>query len=182
MCLAVTAIAAASLAVGVAVATAAPGKKAPSSAKGTTAVAVLKCHGSLTVVPPSDSASVDQPPSQGSAYGPLHCPRALFGGGVEQTSFNVPDSGDMIGKYSQFFGDGSVHGTFDLTPQEASGNLTPGSFASQTWEGTLKIAGGTGAFKAIQGVKGKKNLGTLKCTSPDSVHLTCTEKVKLAGI
>jgi hypothetical protein len=88
----------------------------------------------------------------------------------------------MIGKYTQYFGDGSVRGTFDLVPQEGSGNLTPGSFTSQSWQGTLKIAGGTGAFKAVQGLKGKKNLGTLSCTSPDTVHLTCTEKVKLAAI
>jgi hypothetical protein len=167
---AVTAIAAASLAVGVGIATAANG------------ATVLKCHMSLSVTPPQGSASVDQPPAQGTQYGPLHCRTSSFGAGIEQLSFNVPDTGDMVGKYAQYFGDGSVRGTFDLAPQEGSGNLNPNNFESQSWIGTLKVTGGTGAFKGIAGVKGRKGLGVFKCNSPDSVHLTCTEKVRLSAI
>jgi hypothetical protein len=58
--------------------------------------------------------------------------RASLGWGVEKDSFKVPDSGDTVGNYAQYFGGGSVHGK-----------------------------------------------GTLKCSSGDSVHLTCTEKLKL---
>jgi hypothetical protein len=178
-CFAAAAIAAASLAVGVGIATAA---SKPATPKATPAVTVLKCHGSLTVVPPAGSASVDQPPSVGSQYGQLRCPTAMFGRGVESSTFKVPDTGDMVGKYTQYFGDGTVHGTFDLTPQEASGTFTSGSFTSQNWEGTLKVTGGTGAFKLIKELKGKKGIGTMTCTSPDSVHMTCHEKVKLTAI
>jgi hypothetical protein len=39
----------------------------------------------------------------------------------------------------------------------------------------LTVLGGTGVYK---GIRGKKNTGTLDCASPDSVHLTCNEKVK----
>jgi hypothetical protein len=170
---AVPAIAAATVVVGAGIATA---------ASKTTAAAVLKCHSSLSTVPPSGSASVDQPPTGGSAYGPLHCSTKGFGSGIESTTFTIPDTGDIVGKYSQFLGDGSVRGTFDLAPAESSGTLTPTSFEGANYAGTLKIKGGTGAFKGIAGLKGKKNLGTMTCTTPDQVHYTCTEKVKLSSI
>jgi hypothetical protein len=133
---------------------------------------VLKCHMSLSTVPPPGSNTVDQPPSQGSSYGQVHCPS--IGGGVQQQSFNVPDSGDTVGKYWQYFGGGSIHGKFDISPQEGSGTLSSTSFESETWTGTVTVTGGTGTYaKAV----GKK--GTLTCTSDDTVHLTCTEKIKL---
>lgn len=162
-----SAIAAVPFVVGIGVAGAAANK---SSAK----PVVLKCHISMSAVPPPGSNTVDQPPSQGFAYGSVHCPTRSVGGGVEQDSFNVPDSGDTVGRYAQYFGTGSIRGKFDLSPQEGSGALTATSFESESWTGTLTVTGGTGTFANAAGKK-----GTLNCTSGDTVHLTCTEKIKL---
>jgi len=92
------------------------------------------------------------------------------------SSFTIPDSGDTVGTYVDYLQAGSVHGAFVLTPQEGSGTLTPANFESENWTGTLTVVGGTGVYK---GIKGKKDTGVLNCTSPDSVHLTCTEKIKV---
>jgi hypothetical protein len=171
----------------------AAGTSKPASA-GTVKAIVLKCKVSLTTEPPAGSDSVSAP-SQGNQYGPVHCPKKTiapavkgFGSGVEGNSFTIPDSGDTVGRYTQYFGDGTVHGTFDLTPGEGSTSGGIVSFQGQTWAGTLKVTGGTGAYKGIQDFKatkgkkgkaGKKSLGTMSCTSADGVHMTCSEKVKL---
>jgi len=135
----------------------------------------LHCTLSLTTEPPPGSNSVDQPASQGSQYGPIHCGRVGFGGGIEADSFTVPDSGDTVGKFTQYFKTGTIKGSFDITPQESE--FTSTNFESQTWVGTMKIVGGTGVYS---GIKSQKGTGVLKCSSPDSVHLTCTEKIKVS--
>jgi hypothetical protein len=168
---ALTAVMAASLAVGVGMAVAAAPK---SSGKGAKKAITLRCTLSLTTEAAPGSNTVDQPASQGSQYGPIHCSPSAFGGGIEGDSFTVPDSGDTNGQYRQYFNAGSIKGAFTLTPQEA--NFGPTAFANQTWAGTVTITGGTGVYK---GIKGKKGTGVLTCTSPDSVHLSCTEKIKV---
>jgi hypothetical protein len=166
------AVAASSLVLGVGIA----------GAAGTTTAkpAVLKCKITLGTVPPAGSASVEQPPSQGSQYGPLRCPTATFGSGVEAASFTVPDSGDTVGKYTQYFAGGTVHGTFNLVPQEGQ-PISTTTFTMTSWIGTVTVTGGTGTYSGISGVKGKKNAGVMKCTSNDTVHLICTEKVPVLG-
>ena len=37
---------------------------------------------------------------------------------------------------------------------------------------------GTGAYKGIKSLTG----GVMKCTSPDSVHLACTQKLRVTGV
>ena len=170
ICLVGTAIAAVPFAVGISVATAAPKSTA---AKPT----VLKCHISLSAVPPPGSPAVDQPPSKGAQYGTVHCGGATFGWGVEKSTFSVPDSGDTVGSYAQYFGAGSIRGKFDLTPAEVSGDLGNTGFATQSWVGKFTVTGGTGALAKAAGKK-----GVLKCTSGDSVHLTCTEKIELTQL
>lgn len=170
ICLAGTAIAVVPFAVGISVASAAPQSAAPKPA-------VLKCHISLGTVPPPGSPSVDQPPSQGSQYGTVHCGGASFGWGVEKDLFKVPDSGDTVGTYVQYFGGGSIRGKFDLTPSAGSGDLTGTGFTNQAWVGTVTVLSGTGTLAKASGKK-----GVLKCTSGDSVHLTCTEKLKLSQL
>jgi hypothetical protein len=172
ICLVGTAIAAVPFAVGLSVATAAS-KTTPAKPK----TVVLKCHISVGTVPPPGSAAVDQPPSQGVQYGTVHCPGASFGGGVEKSTFTVPDSGDTVGSYAQYFSGGSIHGKFDLSPQEGSGDLTTVGFSSESWTGTVTVTGGTGTLAKASGKK-----GTLNCTSGDSVHLTCTERLKLTQL
>jgi hypothetical protein len=171
MCLVGTAIAVVPFAVGISVATAASKSTAHKPAA---KVVVLKCHMSLGTVPPPGSASVDQPPSGGSQYGTVHCGGASFGFGVEKNTFTVPDSGDTVGKYVQYFGAASIRGRFDLSPTEEPGDLSTTNFTSESWTGTVTVTGGTGALAKASGKK-----GVLKCTSGDSVHLTCTEKLKL---
>ena len=46
----------------------------------------------------------------------------------------------------------------------------------ETWTGTLTVDGGTALYK---GIFGKKTTGVINCTSPDTVHLSCTEKIKV---
>ena len=93
---------------------------------------------------------------------------------VQKDFFKVRDTGDSVGTYAQYFGTGTIHGKFDLTPQEVSGDLTTTGFTYQTWAGKVTILGGTGAYAKAAGKK-----GILKCSSQDSVHLSCTEKLTL---
>jgi hypothetical protein len=165
---ATAAVVAGSLAVGVGMAGAAA---APQAQK-------LVCHVSLTTQPPPGSNTVTQPASQGSQYGRLNCGKPRFGHGVVGDSFTVPDSGDTVGKYTQYFNAGSVSGTFDLTPQQAGSPTDTNSFESQAWAGTIKITRGTGVYGLIK----EKSAGEMKCTSVDSVHLSCVEKIKLTGV
>jgi hypothetical protein len=174
MWFALTVVMAASLAVGVGFAGAASTKK---SGGKTVKPTTLNCSVSMTTEPPSGSNTVDQPASQGSQYGPIHCGTAGFGGGIISDSFTVPDSGDNVGTYTAYYSAGSIKGAFDLTPQEQPSPFESGSFQSQTYQGTVTVTGGTGVYKGITGVK--TEMGTMNCTSPDTIHLTCTEKVKV---
>lgn len=142
-------------------------------AAGTTTATKLSCKEELIAAAPEGTNVVDQPPTQGSQYGPVTCHKTGFGSGTVATKFNVPDSGDTVGRYTQYFSAGSVKGIFDLTPQEA--NFSATNFTAQSWSGTVKVLSGTGVYKAIKG----KKVGTLTCTSADSVHLRCVEKVVL---
>jgi hypothetical protein len=163
---AVTAVMASSLAVGVGLA----GAATPPKPKATH----LYCNLQLTTTPPAGSSIVNTPSPQGSQYGPAHCPRAGFGGGLMSDSFTVPDNGNTMGTYTQYFSAGSIRGSFILQPQESSG-ITVTNFSSQSWLGTITITSGTGVY---HGIKGLRAPGVLTCTSPDSVHLTCTEKTR----
>ena len=168
ICLIGTAIAAVPFAAGIgAVASANAASKTPAKS------IVLKCNISLSTAPPPGSSTVNQPPSDGEQYKAIRCPPpGTFGPGVEADTFTVPDSGDTVGSYVQYFGAGSIHGTFDLVPQPQV--LSPTSFENDSWVGKVNVTGGTGVYA---GAKGKN--GTLNCTSPDTVHLTCSEKLKL---
>ena len=168
ICLVGTAIAAVPFAVSLSTATGAPHTAATNGV-------TMKCHISLGTLPPPGSPAVDQPPSKGSQYGPVRCNQ--LGSGVQQDTFTVPDSGDTVGKYWQYFSNGSIHGKFDLTPTEASGALSSTSFSNEAWVGQITVTGGTGAFGKAAGQK-----GVVKCTSGDTVHLTCTEKIKLSQL
>lgn len=149
------------------------GASIASAASSSTPKAVtLKCQVSLTTVAPSGSQVVDVPPSGGTQYGPAKCTPRL-GRGIQSDSFTIPDSGDMVGSYTQYLSTGTVRGKFDLSPLPGAPPSTA-SFQSQSWSGTVTVTGGTGPYAKATGKK-----GALSCTSPDSVHLRCTEKVKV---
>lgn len=167
ICLAVTVVGAAPLAVGAVV--------APVAAAAPSAF-VLRCNAQMTATPLAGTNVVDQPPTQGWMYGRVGCPRQGFGGGVEATSFAVPLSGDTVGAFTQYLSAGSIKGEFDLVPQE---DLSGSFFSSASWIGDLTVTGGTGVYK---GIKSNRNGGTMSCTSDDTVHLVCTEKVKVKGL
>lgn len=161
---AATAVAAASLAV-------TGGMAAAASPNAKTKPATFTCRMSLTTEPPDGSNTVSPPVAKGSQYGPIHC---RIGGGAEGDSFTIPDSGDSVGRYVQYFNAGTIRGTFDLTPQEQPPPGSLDAFSNQTWLGTVTITGGTGVYK---GIKSKRGTGIVKCTSADNVHMRCTEKV-----
>ncbi len=96
---------------------------------------------------------MDQPAAQGAQYGTVHCAGASFGWGVEKDSFKVPDSGDTVGDYVQYFGTGSIRGKFDLTPDQ-NGDVSSTDFTSESWTGTLTVTGGTGTLAKASGKKG----------------------------
>lgn len=169
ICLVGIAVAAVPLAVGISGATAAT----KTATKPTTKPIVVKCHMTLGTVPPAGSPAVDQPPSQGAQYGTVHCAGTSFGWGVEKDAFKVPDSGDTVGNYIQYFGAGSIRGKFVLTPDQ-NGDVSSTDFTSESWTGTVTVTAGTGSLAKASG-----KAGVIKCKSGDSVHVTCTEKLKL---
>ena len=169
ICLAASLVAVATTLVGGAVAGSATASAAGAKAK----KLVLRCSIAMSVVPPTNAAAVQQPPTEGWQYGHMQCPKKGFGDGVEASSFNVPLSGDTVGSYVQYFSRGTIRGKFDLVPQEVS---LDGGFESAAWVGKLTVTGATGIYK---GIKALKNPALMTCASSDTVHLACTERLKL---
>lgn len=156
----------ATLTVGIGVATAAA---AP------TGRVVLKCTTTLTAVPPGGTAVVQQPPIGGWEYGHMLCNRKKLGlyGGVEARKFTVPLNGNAVGSFTQFFPGGVLAGKFKLVPAEIGFGE---NFSAESWTGTFTVTGGSGAF----GKMTSASPGVMKCSSSDTVHITCTEKVTLS--
>jgi len=132
----------------------------------------VTCKASVGTMPAAGEDSVLPPVQQGSQYGAVHCAK-LLGSGVQADSFTLLDTGDLQGKYAQYFGVGTIHGTFALTADDTSPPSSTTTFASVSYTGTIKVTGGTGAFKKATGQ------GTLKCASVDGVHFTCNETVRV---
>ena len=150
---------------GVTVASAAKTHKA--KAKGTK----VGCKLSTSIAIPAGDTQLALPADSGNLYGSVSCAKAL-GAGLFGATFALQDSGDLTGKFKQFFGTGSLKGSFDLTPGDSQ-PPSPGSFESQDYTGTATVAGGTGAYKGVTGT------ATLTCNSPDSVHMSCKETFHL---
>jgi hypothetical protein len=153
---------------------------APASATKTHrhAVKVLKptkvstsCSDSVSIAVAPGDTGVIPPVDSGRQYGSLKC--GSLGSGVEVDDFALQDTGDLSGTNVQYFGKGTIHGTFDLTPDDNQQPSDPNAFATNSYTGTAKILGGTGAFANATGK------GTFTCTTPDSIHMTCTEQVTL---
>jgi hypothetical protein len=119
---------------------------------------------------PDGQSSVSPPEQNGTEFGKVHCAK-LLGSGVQQDTFTVPASGDTMAKYWLYFRSGTLYGKYDLTP---TGNSS--SFLETDWTGTLKVLGGTGAYKGVTGV------GTMACKTLDGIHATCTDRLKLKGM
>jgi hypothetical protein len=173
------AVAALSLVVGVGAAFAVKNHKHPHPAPlRKPKIVLLSCVMNLSTVPPEGQANVDQPPSDGDTYGANSCPgNSMFGSGMAHTAFTVPDSGDTVGTYQEYFKTGMVSGSFDITPNE-SPPINQTGFYSQTWTGTIGLEHATGSYTGITAVK---NTGVLNCSTEDSgVHMTCTERIKIS--
>jgi hypothetical protein len=131
----------------------------------------LTCTLKLVDQIPSDDTAVTQGAGSGTQFGTAACGKPL-GRGVEQDSFTLDDAGDLVGPYQQWFNTGSVRGQYVLTPNDSqSPTLT---FSQASYSGTIKVTGGTGAFNKASGT------GTLTCSTQDSAHYSCTEKLKLS--
>jgi hypothetical protein len=161
LCLAGTALGLLPLSLGVATA-AAGGKPARPVAK-------VACRTSLAITVASGASSVTPPVQKGDEFGSAACNK-LFGSGVQADAFTVRSGGNSIGKYTLYFSTGTIHGTYDLTPQEGSLN-----FLSVDETGPMTVMGGTGTYQ------GAKGTGTMTCRSQDGIHTKCVDRLKLAA-
>jgi hypothetical protein len=130
----------------------------------------IVCSTKTSIMVPSGDNAVLPPAQQGGEYGTASCAKPL-GVGVQKDVFTVPASGDTVAKYTLYFDTGTLHGTYDLTPTGG----TSQNFLETDWTGTMKVTGGTGAFK------GAKGTGTMVCKTMDGIHSTCTDKLHVKG-
>jgi hypothetical protein len=169
ICLAALAITASSVAVATAVAPA--GAKTHSKTTKPAPVKVIeKCTVNESIAVPAGTDAVSPPVSSGQMYGTADCNKS-FGKGVQSASLQLQDTGDLTGTWWHYGKTGAIWGTYDLT-QSSSNPSNPASFDSASYTGVLKVVGGSGAFAGATGT------GTSTCNTPDSVHVTCTEKLK----
>lgn len=164
----------AAMAVGLLVigATSALGANAKTKATSKPVEVKVTCKSTVGDVPAAGVDSVVPPVDQGWQYGSVHCGK-VFGGGVQADSFQLQDSGDLEGSWAQYYGVGTLHGKFTLTPADNGPPSSTTTFAAISYSGTVTVAGGTGAYKKA---KGK---GTMKCASTDGVHFNCIDTVKV---
>lgn len=160
----VGAIAASSLVIGVAASSA----KSHKTSKPTTMKST--CHESLSVAVPAGQSGVLADSSSGTMFGTQTCSKA--GAGVISFPFSVASSGDIVGKATAYFATGTVTGKVDLS-ETSSAPPTPYAFGNADLTGTYKVTKGTGADAGISGN------GTFTCSTPDSIHYSCTLKLTL---
>lgn len=161
------AIAPLALAAGLVPASAAKKLKKPSGPAGTP----VNCVALVTTEVPSGQTVVLPSAAKGQQWGTIRCGTNV-GSGASRAGFKSPDTGDLLGKFTSWFGAGTMSGTFKLTQQE--GALTnPNQFAFVSYTGTLKVTGGTGTFKGAAGT------GTATCTSQDGLHFRCRQRLGL---
>ncbi len=129
------------------------------------------CKFVLTTVAPAGSSTVEPGTSDGFQYGATRC--SGLHSGVARDAFSTDTSGDLTGKIQQWFPGGTIYGTFDLTPLPATGPPTTLSFTAASYSGTVKYTGSQGLLK------GTTATGTLSCSTTDSTHYSCTEKLQL---
>jgi hypothetical protein len=151
-------------------ASATPAAKKP-AAKLKPVKTTLTCTLKLVTQIPANDVTVTQGADSGTQFGRAGCAKPLFSG-VEQSSFAQDESGDLSGKYQQWFNAGSLYGNYTLSPKD-TGPPSPTSFTNASYTGTITVTNGTGAFKKAAGK------GTLACTTTDLAHYACTEKLKL---
>ncbi len=107
----------------------------------------------------------------GFSFGYVNCQKP-FGNGVQSTTYTATlntktGAATSKGSYQNWFGTGTLYGTYSLGGQYTS--ATAGTF-----KGTFTISGGTGAFKAT-----KKATGTLTCSTTNAdATSTCTSVLK----
>lgn len=134
-------------------------------------VTKVTCNLALEIQAPAGELSVTPAAPTGTRFGTVQCGKS-FGSGVEQDSFTLLTDGNVQGKYRQYFGTGTLQGTFMLLPADSSPS-TSSTFSAQSYTGTYNVTGGTGSYRKA---KGK---GTISCSTPDSVHLSCREKLRV---
>lgn len=161
------------LTIGIGAASAAGRSKAVHRKVARPRIVQLSCATNVGVMIASGDTSVAAPAPDGQEYGTTACGRPL-GSGVQQDTFTLQDSGDTTASFKMYFPKGSIQGTYDLFPGE--GSFGASNFSQQDSQGTLTVTGGTGRFRGTTGA------GTLQCTSPDGVHTTCTDRMRLRTI
>jgi hypothetical protein len=152
---------------------AASAAKTPTSVKQklVTVRMAVSCDLKLATQIPANELTVTQGAESGTQYGRAGCGKPLFSG-VEQSSFARDESGNLQGKYQQWFNAGSIFGEYTLTAQH-TGPPTTTAATKARYTGTVTVTNGTGEFKKAAGT------GTLACATTDLAHYTCTEKLKL---
>ena len=150
--------------------------KSTSKAKSKVATLKVGCSLSLSLLAPSGSSDVTPASPTGNHAGMAKCPAKGVGKGSEWDSFTTDDSGDMVGKWQEWFNTGTLYGTYLLTPSDSQPS-DPSNFAAAAYTGTLVVKGGTGTL--AKDYTKRNAAGTMKCSTQDSVHYTCKQFAKL---
>jgi hypothetical protein len=127
-------------------------------------------------------ATIPQPAPTAANFGSSSCGKP-FGFGVQKDSSTVTRSslttGVFEGPFKMFFDTGTIKGTFKisfvttLAPPVPPATLP--TIAGVVYTGTVKVTGGTGAWRRIRGG------GSVTGTSPDAKRTSLTEKMTLTG-
>ncbi len=131
----------------------------------------VHCKLAMSDAVPAGSPQIALPAQSGDMYGRAAC-GSVLGSGVGHFTFTLEGSGNLKGTFKQYYGSGQVKGTFVLQPADSQPTSIT-TFDTQSYSGTVKVLGGTAAFKGIVG-KGK-----MACATTDSEHYSCTEHLKV---
>jgi hypothetical protein len=144
--------------------------------KSSTGGTKFACTAALTLQAPSNDTNITPDAQSGILAGAFGCPKPL-GQGIDVLRYSMANSGDLVGKWQQWFNTGTLYGTFDLTPNPNSQPSDTTTFSAASYNGKFVIKSGTGTAAKTTGT------GTIKCATQDSVHYTCKEsgRMKLGG-
>jgi hypothetical protein len=126
----------------------------------------------LSDVVPAAETGITPPLASGTQFGTVGCGGKL-GSGLAAASFTVQDTGDITGSIALYFGTGGIKGTYDLSQAANQPLPTPYTFGNADYTGTVKVTGGFGAYAKAKGT------ATFSCDTLDSVHYSCSERLKL---